>query len=69
MNSLTGGKKEWMTQLSSAGLIYFHFGHRVISTITGDNVRTDPFRIFESVDSIDVKVGIDGPDKLTKILL
>ena len=50
MKSLTGGKKEWTTNLSCAGLIYFHFGHRVISIITGENCG--PFRIMESVDSI-----------------
>ena len=36
MNSLTGGKKPWLTKLSSAGLVYLHFGHRIISTITGE---------------------------------
>ena len=36
MRSLTGGKKPWRTKLSSAGLLYLHFGHRVISTITGE---------------------------------
>ena len=28
---------KYTTQLSSAGLIFFHFGHRVISAITGKN--------------------------------
>ena len=36
MNSLTRGKKPWYTKLSSAGLVYLHFGHRVISAITGE---------------------------------
>ena len=35
MNTVSGGKKPWVTKLSSAGLVYFHFGHRVISVITG----------------------------------
>jgi uncharacterized UPF0160 family protein len=39
MNSLTGGRKPWYTDLSSAGLVYLHFGHRVISTITGEFMR------------------------------
>ena len=36
MNSLTDGVKHWTTKLSSAGLVYLHFGRRVIATITGD---------------------------------
>ena len=39
MSSLTDGKKTWTTKLSSAGLVYLHFGRRVISTITGERKR------------------------------
>ena len=35
MKSLSGGKKKWTTKLSSAGLVYLHFGHRVLSIISG----------------------------------
>ena len=35
MSRLTDGKKPWVTKLSSAGLVYLHFGHRVIATIVG----------------------------------
>lgn len=35
MNSLTGSKKPWVTKLSSAGLIYLHFGKQVLQTIAG----------------------------------
>ena len=35
MSSLSEGSKKWVTKLSSAGLVYLHFGHRVLSTIAG----------------------------------
>ncbi len=35
MNSLTETNKPWMTKLSSAGLVYLHFGRRVINLIAG----------------------------------
>ena len=35
MHSLSGGKLPWVTKLSSAGLVYFHFGRRIIATIAG----------------------------------
>lgn len=34
MRSLSGGKYPWSTKLSSAGLVYFHFGHRIVSLIS-----------------------------------
>ena len=34
MSSLSGGKYPWSTKLSSAGLVYFHFGHRIVSLIS-----------------------------------
>ena len=33
MHSLTGGRKQWQTKLSSAGLVYLHFGERVIAQL------------------------------------
>ena len=39
MQSLTDGKKPWTTKLSSAGLVYLHFGHRIIATIAGKYVN------------------------------
>ena len=36
MKSLTNGMKPWTTKLSSAGLVYLHFGKRVIAMITGN---------------------------------
>lgn len=33
MSSLKAGTK-WTTKLSSAGLVYLHFGHRVIAEVT-----------------------------------
>ena len=33
MHSLTDGRKEWYTKLSSAGLVYLHFGERVIAQL------------------------------------
>lgn len=35
MNSLTDGKKPWTTKLSSAGLVYLHYGQRVLDIILG----------------------------------
>ena len=35
MESLTEGRKPWVTKLSSAGLIYLHFGRQVIANIAG----------------------------------
>ena len=35
MQSLSGGEKPWVTKLSSAGLVYYHFGQRIISILTG----------------------------------
>ena len=38
MKSLTGGRKPWITKLSSAGLVYLHFGKRVISQLAGERI-------------------------------
>ena len=33
MHSLTSGAKKWVTKLSSAGLVYLHYGSRVIAQL------------------------------------
>ncbi|KAK3730854.1 hypothetical protein QZH41_009970 [Actinostola sp. cb2023] len=62
MQSLTDSRKPWTTKLSSAGLVYLHFGHRVLGEIMSlpvndlitdkiyDNVYTN---FIEEVDAID----------------
>jgi len=35
MKSLTEGRKTWVTKLSSAGLVYLHFGREIIASIAG----------------------------------
>ena len=41
MHSLSAGKYPWATKLSSAGLVYFHFGHSVVSIISSLEMK-DP---------------------------
>lgn len=36
MSSLSPGKP-WQTKLSSAGLIYLHFGHKLLAQLLGTN--------------------------------
>ena len=54
--------KPWMTKLSSAGLVYLHFGHRVISQILStkddDDVTNKIYNkvyenFIEEIDAID----------------
>ena len=54
--------KPWVTKLSSAGLVYLHFGHRVISQILKTKEEDDVTRkiydkIYENfvqeIDAID----------------
>lgn len=61
MNTLSPGKP-WVTKLSSAGLIYLHFGHRVISQVLktkeDDDVTHNIYdKIYENfiqeIDAID----------------
>lgn len=61
MNTLSPGKP-WLTKLSSAGLIYLHFGHRVISQVLktkeDDDVTRNIYdKIYENfiqeIDAID----------------
>lgn len=61
MKTLSPGKP-WVTKLSSAGLIYLHFGHRVISQILktkdDDDVTNNIYdKIYENfiqeIDAID----------------
>ena len=35
MQSLSDGRWKWVTKLSSAGLIYLHFGHRILADVAG----------------------------------
>lgn len=39
MSSLSNNAKPWTTKLSSAGLIYHHYGERVLSLITGKDIN------------------------------
>lgn len=39
MSSLSNNAKPWTTKLSSAGLIYHHYGERVLSLITGKHIN------------------------------
>jgi len=70
MHSLCPAKK-WTTKLSSAGLVYYHFGHDVIAELTSrsandrvvDKLYDKVYENFvEEVDGIDN--GIDAcPEK------
>ena len=70
MKSLSTSKK-WTTKLSSAGLVYFHFGHNVIAELTGRSaddhvVKTLFDKIYENfVEEVDgIDNGIDPyPEK------
>ncbi len=44
MHSLTNGVKTWQTKLSSAGLVYLHFGQRIIAGIAGKGWFTEKNR-------------------------
>lgn len=61
MNSLSPDKP-WVTKLSSAGLIYFHFGHNVISEIINEKSNSEKTSIIydkmyehflQEIDAID----------------
>ena len=52
MSSLTDGGKKWQTKLSSAGLVYLHFGHRVISQLLGNNQSVDSNTINVIYDKV-----------------
>jgi len=62
MQSLTDGRKNWTTKLSSAGLVYLHFGHKVLAQILGlpvDDHITDKIynklysNFIQELDAID----------------
>lgn len=70
MNSLCPSKK-WKTKLSSAGLVYFHFGDRILRRLIGDDVDEKvTLTLFdkiydcfvEEVDAIDNGVNIADGD-------
>lgn len=60
MSSLA--KKKWTTKLSSAGLIYLHFGHQVLSEVFGGMASAKDVEILydkiyenfiEEIDAVD----------------
>ena len=60
MSSLAN--KRWTTKLSSAGLIYLHFGHQILSQEMGEKVDEKTIEILydkiyenfiEEIDAID----------------
>lgn len=66
MSSLKPEKK-WVTKLSSAGLVYLHFGHRVLAGILGtkptdsvtDTIYDKVYELFvEEVDAIDNGINV-----------
>lgn len=71
MHSLSAGTLPWVTKLSSAGLVYFHFGHRIVAAIAdtpqdSDVTNTLYNKVYENfieeVDAIDNGIATsDGP--------
>jgi len=67
MNSIAG--KKWTTKLSSAGLVYLHFGNSLLSQLSSDSSEKDIEILFEKmyenfieeVDAIDN--GVDQYDR------
>jgi len=62
MHSLSAGKFSWKTKLSSAGLVYYHFGMRILSqllhTKTEDELVQVLFKkiyenLMEEIDAVD----------------
>ena len=61
MNTLND-KFKWVTKLSSAGLVYFHFGHRIIAYLINSEADAPIVQILydkvyenfvEEIDAID----------------
>lgn len=62
MHSLSDGKYPWKTKLSSAGLVYYHYGERILSQLL-DSASKDSFvqvlfkkiyeNLMEEIDAID----------------
>eukprot|EP00795_Rhopilema_esculentum_P012606 gene12606-3310_t len=55
-------QKKWQTKLSSAGLVYLHFGHQILSQIVGEAVEKKDVEVLydklyenfiEEIDAID----------------
>ena len=74
MNSLRPEKK-WVTKLSSAGLVYLHFGHRVLATILRTKhddemthiIYDKVYEMFvEAIDAIDN--GISTSDETPRLV-
>lgn len=66
MNSLDS-KYPWVTKLSSAGLVYFHFGHKIIAKILGKTPGSDLVEavykkvyenFMEEIDAIDNGISV-----------
>jgi uncharacterized UPF0160 family protein len=73
MKSLTDSRKPWEIKLSSAGLIYLHFGHRVLGTIlnlpekdpTTDKIYDKIYlNLMQEVDAIDN--GVNQTDEVPR---
>ncbi|CAG0891137.1 unnamed protein product [Cyprideis torosa] len=74
MKSLSGGKYPWTTKLSSAGLVYYHFGERIIAELlkrkADDKLVGTIFmktyeHLIEEIDAIDNGISI-CPDDMKK---
>lgn len=71
MSSL--GKKKWNTKLSSAGLVYLHFGRKILYQEIGDNTDEKTIEIvfdkvyehfIEEIDAIDNGINqYDGEER------
>ena len=46
MYSLSNGTKKWRTKLSSAGLVYYHFGQRVVADVLGPEVNENTVNLI-----------------------
>ncbi|XP_011403086.2 PREDICTED: UPF0160 protein MYG1, mitochondrial-like [Amphimedon queenslandica] len=62
MHSLSKSTKPWTTKLSSAGLIYYHYGERVLSALTGFSIGSSELaslydavynNFIEEIDAVD----------------
>lgn len=72
MQSLKPGKK-WVTKLSSAGLVYLHFGAEIIASIlnvpsSNPSIETIYDKVYENfIEEIDaIDNGIDQTDSVPR---
>jgi uncharacterized UPF0160 family protein len=76
LSSLTNNAKPWTTKLSSAGLVYHHYGNQVISILTGiEEGTSNQIEVYDAVyddfvqeiDAIDNGIpDIDGTPRYKK---